>query len=391
MAVAEPFVLNEVLVFTPYIGAFGGVERLLLALSRRLYRLGRAHRIICFNDSIGLEKHAAWPLRIQVLKPRRSPWSEASALRSTLRAALEAGAATPLLFDLKSAFYSGMAFPGRYNVHLTDPPSLLPSDISKNARSARRDYPPFAREEAPSLLLQLRAEAVHWVNRRGVRGATKTLVMTRAIADELRQLYGVDAQIVRPGVSVAQVAERGANSNEIKLLSVSRLEANKRIDWILYALGKLEGGTPSLSTQVNWTLHIVGDGSEANHLRELSGTLGIARRVFFHGRIGDDELDRIYNAASLFLMPAVQGYGLPALEALTRNVAVILHQDSGVAEILHDSPWVEIIQQDQEQLAAAIHTMLSRIRNRGLARDTLPNIPTDTSWADHVIRVCDWN
>lgn len=390
MSDSTTFQPGEILVFTPYIAAFGGVERLLLALCRQLQRYGRPHRVLCFDDTIGLETYADWPLRVHRLKPRRTPWAEARSLRNALRAAHRSGADTPLLFDLKSAFYSGLLAVRPYFLHLTDPPSLLPSDISKRAPSVRTVYP--AASEAPRLrwFRAFHAEAVHRLNRRGARGAAKVLAMTERITEELRQLYEIDARIVRPGVSVTHSGMARAESNQCILLSVSRLEANKRIDWMLQALAKLEGADPPLSAQVDWRLDVVGDGSQQALLMDMSRRLGVDRRVVFHGRVTDDELEKIYGAADLFLMPAVQGYGLPALEALARHVAVILHSESGVAEILTDTPWAEIIKVDENELAVAIHNMLNRIRNGSLRPHELPHVPTESAWADSVARECGW-
>ena len=33
-------------------------------------------------------------------------------------------------------------------------------------------------------------------------------------------------------------------------------------------------------------------------------------------------------------MPAVQGYGIPAIESLQRGIPVLLHRESGVSDIL---------------------------------------------------------
>jgi glycosyltransferase involved in cell wall biosynthesis len=71
-------------------------------------------------------------------------------------------------------------------------------------------------------------------------------------------------------------------------------------------------------------------------------------------------------------MPAVQGYGLPALEALARGVPVVLHRESGVSEILRGTPWAEIIEDSSDELALAINTMVNRIRSEDLKKSRCP-------------------
>ena len=89
-------------------------------------------------------------------------------------------------------------------------------------------------------------------------------------------------------------------------------------------------------------------------------------------------------------MPAVQGYGLPALEALTRKIPVVMHAQSGVSEILGGTPWVEIITGGEETLTAGMDTMIGRLLAGGLAERTLPDFPTESQWAEEVCRLCGW-
>ena len=386
-----PFQTGEIILFTPFIAALGGVERLLLGLSRTLHSLGRSHRIVCFEDTINLPSYATWPIAVQQLKPRRSAWAEARALKKFLTAADHAGAATPLLFDIRSAFYAGLARFPSFVLHLTDPPSLLPTDASKRSLSARRSYAPFASLPRASWRGLIHSELVHQLNRRGARRAQTVLAMTHRIANELKQLYGVKAEIVRPGVLPLPTAPRTASTVNLSFLSVSRLEESKRIDWILEALGELEASAPSLSERANWQLHVVGEGSQRQNLQNLAASKGLRKRVVFHGLVTDSQLEELYAGSDLFLMPAVQGYGLPALEALARNVPVILHRDSGVAEILQDTQWAEIIEIDARDLSRAISSMVARLQNGDLDAVTRPAVPTETQWSYHLADHCGWN
>ena len=61
------------------------------------------------------------------------------------------------------------------------------------------------------------------------------------------------------------------------MLSVCRIEANKRIDWILRSLAALERATPSLSSRANWRLDLAGKGS-AHPPAHRAGRLARHRR-----------------------------------------------------------------------------------------------------------------
>ena len=371
-------------IFVPFIDAFGGVERLLLQLSKHLNAHGIGHVIGCFRESIGLQNYADWPLQICQLKPSRQPLVEARALKAFLQDSRRNGGDAPLLFDLKSAFYSGLMSAGPFFLHLTDPPSLLPADVSKHAITLRHSAKPV---ESRETVKSIRAEAVHRLNRRGVRRALKVIAMTEKIKWELKQLYDIDAVVVRPGVEEITYERLQDRNRLVRILSVSRLEQNKRIDWVLKALAALQaiGKLPD-----DWFFEVVGDGSERNSLARLVEDLGIGRHTHFRGHLDAEELNRAYAKASLFLMPAVQGYGLPALEALRRHIPSIVHKESGVSELLGGSKWVELIDGDNGQLQSAIGKMIDRLRTTDFEFGELPDLPTSTSWAEQICHVCGW-
>ncbi len=367
-------------IFVPYIGAFGGVERLIVSLSRYLNDLSVEHEVICFQDTIDLAKHASWPLNVVQLQPKRNSLAEARALGKHCRTAKSGEL---LLFDLKGAFYASLANLKFYELHLTDPPSLLCSESSRSAKVYRR----WAGDDGNSNLKQrLIGELVHRINRRGVRGARRVIVMTNRIADELHSLYGVTPEVIRPGVDVRIPAmERKPEDIASRILSVSRLEDSKRIDLAIDALAELVG-RPS-HTKSTWQLEIIGAGPAREALEQQAIKRGVADHVKFLGRVADQELEAAYARATVFVMPAVQGYGLPALEALCRHVPVVLHQDSGVSEILRNSPWTEVVDSN-DQLATSLERIWDRLQHNELTADNLPAVPSDTQWASQIAQVC---
>lgn len=378
--------LGQIAIFTPYLHAFGGVERLFVSLSRFLHSRDLKHTIVCFDETINFSSYASWPMPVVTLHPARNPISEARALHRYLR---RADGPAPLFYDLKSAFYAGLCGCSGFHLHISDPPSLLPADVSKYAPSLKGA---FSRDTSTGLVMKLRGEAVHRINRRGARRARTLITMADANAAELEALYGQKAKVVRQGVTSPAVAPRlrERQLSPFRMLSVSRLEPNKRLDWIFEALAKLEFSDTPLSAQCNWLLDVVGDGSQTDSLRALARQLNIEARVIFHGRVEDAALDALYANAALFLMPAIQGYGLPALEALTREVPVILHRESGISEILSNSPWVAVINEGRNDLAAAIWAMIGPIKSGEVAKHALPQFPTDMEWAEEIAETCGW-
>ena len=371
-------------IFVSYITTFGGVERLILSLSAFLHESGIPHSVVCFQDTLGLQKYAQWPLQITSLGPKRACLSEVAALRKHLRSF--EGSQT-LVFDLKGAFYAGMANLRRFHLHLTDPPSLLATESSRASMAYRRwshDMHPFP------LRQKLIGEIVHRINRRGVRRASSVMAMTERISAELRALYGIAPVVIRPGVPQQTPIKTKPfqASKAVRILSVSRLEESKRISWAIDAIAKLNAGRSDEQSS-RWSLDVVGSGPAHDSLQKHALECGAGDKVDFLGRVTDEQLEACYQRASIFVMPAVQGYGLPALEALSRRVPVVLHKDSGVSEILTNSNWVEVIERN-EDLPNALQLLSSRIDGNALTESSLPLIPTDSLWAQQIAQQCGW-
>lgn len=375
------------IIFVPFMTAFAGVERLILGLSRFLHAQGHRHTIVCFADSIDFRSRAAWPVTVHQLAPIRNPIAEGWHLYRYFKKALGPGGPAPLLFDLKGAFYAGLFPMPAYHLHLTDPPSLLPFETSNHAWSLRHHS---ESRPARAVFAGIRGEIVHRINRRGTAGARSVIAMSERIAAELRSIYAVAPQVVRPGAAEPRTSPVQSGADGRRMLSICRLEASKRLDWMLDALAALRDSATSMSSVDSWTLHFVGEGSERARLQAHAERLGLAPRVVFHGAVSDERREALFHSADLFLMPAAQGYGLPALEALARRIPVIVHRDSGVSEILGSSPWVEIIDGGVDQLSRAMRTMMQRIAGTDLAGAAAPRYPTESDWAYEISRICGW-
>lgn len=372
---------RPVAIFVNEIAAFGGVERLILALSRYLHDAGVDHEVVCFHDTLGLGSLATWPVRIAPLSPARNILSEAKAFRRYFEAR-GVGAPAPLIFDQKGAFYVGLSGYRGAHIHFTDQPSLLGRDVSKWAWSAPAALRPVA---TPGFPARARGEIVHRLNRRGVRSALSLIAMTHRAARELEALYGRQGVIIRPGVtSPSEMAAHDRTTGRRDLLSVCRLEPGKRVEWIIEAFEHMAAARP------DWRLTIVGDGEHRAELELFARQQISASRISFRGRVSDDELEDAYADAGAFAMPAVQGYGLPALEALARGAPVVLHRESGVSEILEGNPWAEIVAGDRAAFASGLERLIARIEDGALACAAPPRVPRDSEWARSIAAHCGW-
>ena len=112
-------------------------------------------------------------------------------------------------------------------------------------------------------------------------------------------------------------------------------------------------------------------------LREHALALGVAGRVRFPEWLTDDELDALYRLADVFVLPSlIEGFGLPVLEAMAREVPVACADRSALPEVVGDAALL-FDPERQEQVTGAIGRLLSdhelarALRERGRVRAAL--------------------
>jgi glycogen synthase len=110
---------------------------------------------------------------------------------------------------------------------------------------------------------------------------------------------------------------------------------------------------------------VVGSGDMQNHMLLESVGLGIMDKMIFTGFLRDEERDRIFQSADLYVMPSVsEPFGITALEAVANKTPVILSKQSGVSEVLQHVLKVDFW--DVEEMA---NKMLAVIRYKSLSED----------------------
>lgn len=368
---SEPSAESRPIVITE-IEQFGGAERSVLALLRWLHQQGLPAHLVTYADHCHIVQYASHPMQVVELKATGA-CQRIAALGSYFRRR-PANAPRPLLSGYQPALHATLACMRGFHDLMHDTPSLFDDPGTRSLRSSLR------------LAISNRIVA------HGLRSGGKTIVTSEFLRSECRKDFGVEVHIVRMGgLSTAASGFRlRPVQTDLRMLSVSRIEGNKRIDWILRSLADLESRVPSLSSRVNWHLDVVGKGPLIEPLSELAKSLGIHGRIKFRGFVPDTELQALYDAAHLFLMPAVQGYGIPAIESLQRGIPVLLHCQSGVSDILLDTPWATVIEGGEEQMTPALANAIGAVVAGRHLQQPLPSLPTEDGWAEQVARLCEW-
>ena len=358
-------------IFIAEVEAFGGAERADLALSSWLYAHDIPNRVLTYSDRVGLERHVAHPLEIVQLKPAGGVRAKVAALQKHFRD----GSTQPRLIvsGYQPALHATLAGLRGFHCLMHDTPALL-SDVGRR-----------------SLKGKLRIAAQNFIIGRGLRSGGATIVTSEFLRAECRKDFGVEAAIARMGgLPPFDGFQLRPFMGDLNLVSVCRMEANKRIDWMLHSLAALEARTTPLSSSANWHLRLAGKGSQIDALKALALKLGIADRVQFLGFVPDDELQKLMRDAHLFLMPAMQGFGIPAVEAIQAGMPVLLHRESGVSDILLNTPWATVFTGGADAMTEALQAAVAGVIEGRHVGKPLPDISSEADWAERVAGLCGW-
>ncbi|MEZ7905085.1 MAG: glycosyltransferase, partial [Aquiluna sp.] len=155
---------------------------------------------------------------------------------------------------------------------------------------------------------------------------------TRRAADLLENSAHVKGVLaISCGIDATKFANQTRTQNlEPVALFVGRLDDEKRINILLSAISKLDK-FPNLK------LRLVGDGGERERLERQASQLGILDRVEFLGHVTDQELSRIYEHCTVFVMPSIaELQSIATMEAMASGRPVIAADAMALPHLVHD-------------------------------------------------------
>ena len=257
----------------------------------------------------------------------------------------------------------------RYDVAFSPHPLLLPTrhaaqvvmvhDLDflrhpeRTQREIRRDYPRLARPHA--------------------RRASCVIVPSQYTAAEVVDQLGVPRQrvvVCPPGVPEWRDPVPGRFAAGGYALFMGTLEPRKNVDGLLEAYGRLLARRPSVPKLV-----LAGRaGPEAQPWLDAIRLPPLAGHVEYLGYVSEHDRQRVYADARLLVLPSYEeGFGMPALEAMSLGIPVIATSRGALPELVGDAG-ILIVPEDAESIVAARDRVLSddsfaeTIGRRGLER-----------------------
>jgi glycosyltransferase involved in cell wall biosynthesis len=175
--------------------------------------------------------------------------------------------------------------------------------------------------------------------------STRLFSNARNTAARLARYNGLAAEPLYHPPPLAGKITAGPSGDYV--LSVGRLEGNKRVDLIIRALAFADRRT---------RLVVAGEGPLRDQLEQTAAACGVGDRVTFAGRVTEDQLIGLYAGALAIVFPPFdEDYGYVTLEAFLARKPVITTTDAGgPLEFVDDGVTGLVCEPTPESLGAAI-------------------------------------
>jgi glycosyltransferase involved in cell wall biosynthesis len=262
-------------------------------------------------------------------------------------------AAHPLMIPSRSAVRAVTV----HDLDFLDHPERTRAEI-------RRDYPMLAPEHA--------------------RRADIVAVNSRYTASQVKDRLGVAVDrivVCRPGAP--RVRRRTEPQTLGPVLFIGTIEPRKNLEVLFRAYARVLSGRPHVPPLV-----LAGGMVEqsASILKPVNDEplLGHVQRV---GYVNEPERRRLLEQASMLVIPSLEeGFGLPALEAMTMGVPVIASRRGALPEVVGDAG-ILVDALDDVAFAAAIDALLADPDRRRVHADAGVARAREFSWDDGAARL----
>lgn len=144
----------------------------------------------------------------------------------------------------------------------------------------------------------------------------------------------------------------GLKDTDKVALFVGRLVYYKGVEYLIEAMQYIDA-----------KLIIVGDGPLKGRLQQKAQKMTLANKIFFVGKVSDQELGVYYTIANVFILPSVEpteAFGVVQLEAMAYGVPVVnTNLPTGVPWVSrHGETGLTVPPRDSKALVEAINTIL---------------------------------
>ena len=198
---------------------------------------------------------------------------------------------------------------------------------------------------------------VYDLERDGMNKADQIIAVSNFTKNKIMDHYGVPSEKIKVVHNAVDFSEHCSDEDfKIKntdkvVLFLGRITLQKGPDYFVYAAKKV------LEHEKNVKFIIAGSGDMEPFIIEKAAELGIADKVLFAGFLNQEDVERAYKMADIYVMPSVsEPFGITALEAMKNKAPVIVSKQSGVSEVIRHCLKVDFW--DVNELSSKILSLL---------------------------------
>ncbi|MEM3833347.1 MAG: glycosyltransferase family 4 protein [Thermoprotei archaeon] len=198
------------------------------------------------------------------------------------------------------------------------------------------------------------------------------IAVSRFTADKLEKLLHIDNRkivIIPNGVNLDMFNGVDVKKDRNKIIYFGRLNPHKRVDLLLEAMKIVIEDYPDVK------LEIVGDGPMRRFYEEYTLKNGLKDHVSYIGNVSDLELVIKLKSSYIYVLPSIrEGQSITTLEAMAAGTpqVVVMSDDSGASQLLHESKSGIIVRASALSIAEGIKMLLDdrnswlKFRDNGL-------------------------
>lgn len=164
------------------------------------------------------------------------------------------------------------------------------------------------------------------IEREGMEAADRLIAVSELTKKVIIEKYNIPPEKIQVIYNAVDPL-RGGKKQKI-VLFLGRLTIQKGPEFFLAAAKRV------LELEQDVKFVVAGCGEMLPVLIDKAVDLGIATKVFFTGKLTEDEVKHIYRIASVYVMPSIsEPFGITALEAISAGTPTIVSKASGVSEV----------------------------------------------------------
>lgn len=212
---------------------------------------------------------------------------------------------------------------------------------------------------------------VYNIEKEGLEAADSVIAVSHYMKDKIVKTHGIRPEkikVVHNAVNHEDLEffeSAGIRKDHRIVLFLGRVTMQKGPDYFLRAAKRV------LERRKDIKFVVAGSGDMESYLIEKAAEMGIADSMLFTGYLKEEDINRIYQLADVYVLPSVsEPFGITVLEAIRNGVPTIVSKNSGVTEVVRHCLKVDfwdIDEMSNKVLALLDHNVLhEHLKHNGL-------------------------